>query len=163
MKSHCQRDSNSKPSSKSHQPDSDRLSSGAGRATLLLPPGSREDRSPVLSCLLSGPLPPLPSHAVGASLVAIQPATVELIMPYQWTTPSPQMPPRGAVEEHISWMPDPSAWKFQALFWWLGLHAYTFLPFNLINQIIRKLFMDRARTILITPQLITQLWCPALL
>lgn len=68
------------------------------------------------------------------------------------------------VPKFISWQPDPKAWRIQAMTTrWTNILGYAFPPFNLLNRIIRKILVDRAQLILVTPAWRSQPWFPALL
>ena len=65
---------------------------------------------------------------------------------------------------YVSPLPDPAAWKQDALsFPWDGLWAYAFPPFPLIQRVLQKASLEPCELLLIAPLWPAQTWYPRLL
>ena len=65
---------------------------------------------------------------------------------------------------YVSPMPDPRAWKVNALtFSWNGFYSYAFPPWPLIGKVLQKVETDQAEIILIAPNWKARPWYPLLL
>ena len=66
------------------------------------------------------------------------------------------------LERYVSWNPEPESWAIDAFtFKWNNNFYYVFPPFSLVGRVARKLMLDKADAILITPQWKTQPWYAA--
>ena len=62
-------------------------------------------------------------------------------------------------KKFVSWRADPLAWKVDAFsMTWNKYFSYVFPPFALISRVVRKMQMEEARGLLVTPEWQTQPW-----
>ena len=65
------------------------------------------------------------------------------------------------LEKYVSRHPDPFAHFIDAFsFNWKDRNAYIFPPFSLVNKVLQKLRIDKARALCVFPQWTTQAWWP---
>ena len=64
-------------------------------------------------------------------------------------------------ERFISWFPDPDAFEVDAFtINWEKIYFYAFPPFGLITRVLKKIYNDKARGVLVIPFWPTQAWFP---
>ena len=66
------------------------------------------------------------------------------------------------LDKYVSWHPEPESWAIDAFtLKWDTNFYYVFPPFSLVGRVARKLMLDKANALLVTPQWKTQPWYAA--